>query len=1110
MRIRFTLRKALSLNFILAAILPLALIGAIAVQIFSRSIEQEISTRNVQIARALSGEISRFLAEPLRVLVIANERYLLRGEGGQKVPPPSVFLLLLQRHYDVFERIELADLQGKIRYTSPAQPARINADLSEQPFFGEAMVTGNPVFSETFSFPKTGPPTIAVAVPGENSVAVGYLNLAQLNRITDRVFIGKGGFAVVLDRFGNVFSHPDQRVVADRINLKQIEPVRRALNGETGTFSFSFRNQKKIGSTAIVSQTGWVVLFCQPEKDAFAAVAEIKKILLASVAAAALLAFFIAFLVLKKPLRSLSSLAVAAGKIARGDYRIEDVPSSYPEIDMLAGGFRGMAEEIANREDALVKKDERYRNLVEGSLDGIFIQKGLEIIFVNRRLCEMLGYEEKELVGGDHWRIYAPEYQELTRSRALARLRGELVTPRYEVKLLRRDGTSFPGEISARVLQIGAEAGIQVWVRDISEQKNAEEQRELSQRRFGELYNSVSDHIFTQDLAGRFITVNRAMSDTFAFAHDELIGRKPSDFMKPELAGLFEAEYLEKLKKEGHYEGITAYFTKDKRRIYLEYRTTLIRPQEGEPFISGIARDVTERVISSRALREGVENMRAFLDASPNPIVAYDVEGKVRFINNAFTDIFGWTLEELSGKGIPFVPDDQRERTEKPIRDLFIGKVPSPIAMETTRLTKEGRIVDIYVSAALIAGAGGKPAGMVVSLTDITEKKKLEANLQQVQKMEAIGVLAGGIAHDFNNLLMGIQGNVSLLLLNQESSGRIRRNMENIQSLVNRGASLTKQLLGFARGGKYEVKVHDLNELIKAEATLFGDTAKGIMITESMAPDLWRVQADQAQIEQVLMNLFVNAGQAMPTGGELYIDTDNVVIDEKFVKPFHVKPGRYVCVAVTDTGTGMDEDTMKRIFEPFFTTKETGKGTGLGLASVYGIIKNHGGFINVYSEKGQGSTFKVYLPASSAAAATKAYQTGNEEQLVFGEGTILLVDDEKVIMDVGREMLEALGYKVVTAAGGREAIEKFTAARNGDGEAGRIDLVIQDMIMPGMGGGEVFDRLKEIDPNVKVLLSTGYSINGQAKEILARGCRGFIQKPFSMAALSRKVQETLK
>ncbi|MCK9362313.1 MAG: PAS domain S-box protein [Syntrophales bacterium] len=1106
MRSRFTIRKALTLNFILVAILPLALVGAIALQIFSRTMEQDISNRNIQIALALSGEIDRFIAEPLRVLALVNDR---TGYTRQGVNPDD-FLRLLQGRFDVFERIELVDRQGRIGYTGPLQKERINTDISGQPFFREALATGQVVFSDTFPSLFTGLPTIAVALPGKETVAIGYINLAALKGIINKVSIGKKGYAVVFDRLGNIIAHPEQRLVDERVNIKQVEPVRRALNGETGTFPYSFQNQQKIGSTAIAYATGWGVLIAQSEEDAFGKIAEIRTIYLTSMAVTIILALLLAALVLKKPLRSVSGLVAAAGKIAEGDYRLEDVPPSYPEIDLLVDGFKGMVEEIANRENALLKTEERYRNLVEGSFDGIFVQKGLKIIFVNHRFCEMLGYEENELLGEEHWRIYAPEYREITKERAIARLKGEVVTPRYEVKLLRKDGSSFAGEISARVIKIENKPGIQVWVRDLSEQKRVEAQQALSEQRFGDLYNAVSDFVMTQDLQGRFLSVNRAMCDALGFSRQEFINSQVSDFMKPEMVPLFEAEYLCNLKEHGHYEGTAAYFTKDKRKIYLEYKSDLIRPPQGKPFISGIARDVTERILAGRAIRKSEENMRAVLDASPNPIVAYDPVGRVRFINRAFTNIFGWTLDDLQGKPIPFVPDDQRDKTEGPIRELFSRKEPAPITMETTRLTKDGTILDIYVSAALILDSKGEPAGMVVSLSDITQKKKMEANLQQAQKMEAIGLLAGGIAHDFNNMLMGIQGNVSLALLNVGLDDRLRRNIENIEALVGRGASLTRQLLGFARGGKYEVKQHDFSEILKEEGELFGDTRKDIVIEIKSAPDLWKVEADRSQMEQVLMNLFVNAGQAMPTGGHLYLNAGNVIIDDNFVRPFDIRTGRYVMFSVMDTGQGMDEATKKRIFEPFFTTRERGEGTGLGLASVYGIIKNHGGFINVYSETGKGTSFNIYLPASNSGTAKIEPASGREAGLIRGEGTILLVDDEQMILDVGKVMLEAMGYKVFTAAGGSEAIAKFTAVKNGVGEVEKIDLVIQDMIMPEMGGGAVFDRLKEIEPNVQVLLSSGYSINGQAKEILARGCRGFLQKPFSMEALSRKVSEVMK
>jgi len=317
---------------------------------------------------------------------------------------------------------------------------------------------------------------------------------------------------------------------------------------------------------------------------------------------------------------------------------------------------------------------------------------------------------------------------------------------------------------------------------------------------------------------------------------------------------------------------------------------------------------------------------------------------------------------------------------------------------------------------------------------------------------------------------------------------------------VKSAADLTRQLLGFARSGKYEVKTTDLNELIKNQNQMFGRTRKEITIREKYEENLWAAEVDQGQIEQALMNLYVNAWQAMPGGGDLYIQTENVIIDENYIKPYKVEPGKYVKISVTDTGIGMDKSTQQRIFEPFFTTREMGMGTGLGLASAYGIIKNHDGFINVYSEKGEGTTFNIYLPASEKEVIDEKELA---EDILKGSETVLLVDDEDMIIDVGQDILKLLGYEVLPVRGGEEAIEVYK--KNHD----KIDMVILDMIMPDMGGGETYDRLKEINPDIKVLLSSGYSINGRATEILERGCDGFLQKPFSIMDLSQKIREIL-
>ncbi|MBE9593854.1 MAG: response regulator [Proteobacteria bacterium] len=411
---------------------------------------------------------------------------------------------------------------------------------------------------------------------------------------------------------------------------------------------------------------------------------------------------------------------------------------------------------------------------------------------------------------------------------------------------------------------------------------------------------------------------------------------------------------------------------------------------------------------------------------------------------------------------------------------------------------KDGSILNSVMFARHIQLKG--KTFIITAFLDMTERKRLEAQLQQAHKMEAIGTLAGGIAHDFNNLLMGILGSTSLMLFNIESNHPHYENLKNIEKHVQSGAKLTKQLLGIAKGGKYEVKPTDLNKLLEKTSEMFSRTSKEIRVYTKYQIDIWPVEVNQSQIEQVLLNLYVNAWQAMPNGGELYLQSENGTLDEEDVRLLSIKPGKCVKLSITDTGVGMDEATIQKIFDPFFTTKEWGRGTGLGLASVYGIIKNHDGIIDVSSKKGEGATFTIYLPASNKKMIE---EKGVSEEILKGVEKVLLVDDEDTIIDVGKKNLNMMGYQVLATRSGKEAINIYQKNQ------AKIDIVILDMIMPEMGGGETFDRLKKINPRVKVLLSSGYSIDGEATEILERGCDGFIQKPFTVEELSQKIREIL-
>jgi PAS domain S-box-containing protein len=484
-----------------------------------------------------------------------------------------------------------------------------------------------------------------------------------------------------------------------------------------------------------------------------------------------------------------------------------------------------------------------------------------------------------------------------------------------------------------------------------------------------------------------------------------------------------------------------------------------------------------------------------------------DLRGRLTFVNDAFARMTGRSPARMQGlRTRDYATADTTTRMQHTLNKVYrTGEAQRIGSYEVFRPDGDRVVLELSISRVQnhrgrITGFRGFARDVTANLTVAREKQRLETQLHQARKMEAIGTLASGIAHDFNNIMMGILGNTSLMMSKMQADHNHFNKLQNIEKYVANGSELTQQLLGFARGGKYNVRPTSLRKLVAESAQMFGRTKKEIRIHKTHLNATRPVAVDRGQIEQVLLNLFVNAWQAMPGGGDLYLQTEDVELDKNYQTPYEIVPGAYVKLSITDTGVGMDRTTRKRIFEPFFTTKEMGRGSGLGLASAYGIIKNHDGYINVYSEKGRGTTFTIYLPASDQAQVDKGRTS---RRIYTGNETVLLVDDEDITIDVGQELLGALGYKVLAAHDGNNALAIYRQHQ------ARIDMVVLDMVMPGMGGGQTYDELKKLNPDIKVLLASGYSISGEAARILDRGCNAFIQKPFNMKQLSEKIREVL-
>jgi len=648
----------------------------------------------------------------------------------------------------------------------------------------------------------------------------------------------------------------------------------------------------------------------------------------------------------------------------------------------------------------------------------------------------------------------------------------------------------------------GGRLGLVIALRDITEHKHAQGLLRESEERFRQIFNIAPAGIYEVDYrTGKIVSVNDAICEYTGYTKDELLSMNPLNFLTEESQTRF-LNRLDKILKGKRVPQTVEYtaIRKDGVEFMLSINTRFLYENEKIIGATVVAQDITDRKQARKALKHSEERYRSLVENTMDGYFICEIpSGQFLFLNQRACDFFGYTMEEGLNIAVwDVISSEDHERVIERIQARFIGKPLGAEIKTYTAIRKDGSTFRVEISTSLVTYREGQAVQGLIR--DITEKERLENQLQHAQKMEAIGTLAGGIAHDFNNILMGIQGRASLLMTEISTGHPHYDHLDGIEEYVKSAADLTKQLLGFARGGKYEVLPTNLNDIIDQTGKMFGRTKKEIRIEKLYEDQLWTVDVDRKQIEQVLLNLFVNAWQAMPGGGTLFLQTENREVDDNYAMRFQAKSGKYAKVSVTDTGDGIDDTTKQRIFEPFFTTKERGRGTGLGLASCYGIIQNHNGFINVDSKKDQGATFSIFLPASDKMVVK---ESKGASRTISGQGTILFVDDETMILEVAKPMLEKLGYRVYSARNGNEAIELFKKKWTD------LDLVILDMIMPGFGGGEVFDRMKEIDPDVRVLLSSGYSINGQATEIMNRGCAGFIQKPFNISEISENIKNIL-
>lgn len=762
----------------------------------------------------------------------------------------------------------------------------------------------------------------------------------------------------------------------------------------------------------------------------------------------------------------------------------------------------------ARQHAQLEAAEAKYRDLFDHAPDMLHsVDEQGTILMCNATFARNLGYSKAELVGTCYFDLVLPSERDAARRVSEDLWRGG--EPKMvERTWIRRDGSTFPVEATVRAERDAAGRVVVLHSdsRDISKRKEAEAalrraHRELAEAeaRYRELYDHAPDMYYSLDRQGRFLNCNHTYADALGYTKDEIMNSSYFDYLTEKERELARLNLHHIVSGGGQLQSERTLRRRDGGLIPIEFKVRAVRNGGGEVIrVDTILRDISDR---KQMEKEKILLAKAVEQAGESIMITAP-DSTIQYVNPAFERTTGYTRAEVIGKNARLLQSGKHDQafyqtmwTKLRGDGVWAGRI--------TNKKKNGQLYEEDITISLVRDENGATVNHVEVGRDITQELTLEAQLRQSQKMEAVGKLAGGIAHDFNNILMGIISHATLLKLAAHPGDEIAQTAELIIKAGERAALLTRQLLGIARGGKYQHVPIDIKGAIREVIELLGRTLdKNIQITQYYHQSGAYVHGDPGQLHQVILNLAINARDAMPDGGELRFDTHIVELDDLYRQTHALaKPGRYCMISVTDTGIGIPKELQNYIFEPFFTTKKPGEGTGLGLATVYGIVRNHGGLVQVYSEEGQGTTFKLYLPLAADLRGAESKQLLRAPQR--GTGRILVVEDEEIVRIAVVKMLHCLGYEVDTVTDGEKAVEYFKT------HAAKINLVLLDLIMPRMGGRDCFRALKKLDPNVKAVLTTGFGPSERTQAILGDGIFGFIQKPYQLEELAKVVAEAL-
>ncbi len=789
---------------------------------------------------------------------------------------------------------------------------------------------------------------------------------------------------------------------------------------------------------------------------------------------------------------------------------IDVLLSATAERDASGTAIRSQAviEDITARKraEAEVREHEmRYRALFDSANDGIFILDESGFIDCNRRGADMYGLTREQVIGRFPADL-SPEFQpdarptaEVVVERVRAAMNGASQT--FEWQSLRSDGSRIDVEINLSRLELGGRVCLQALVRDITDRKKAVRALAESEKRLRTLIDAIPDAVFFKDAAGRHIIANSANETIYGLSPDMMLGKAVEDLLPADLAAVCRRNDDEVMKNRVAVRSEEYSIGRDGRECILDTVKVPLYGADGTPMgLVGIARDVTDQKRAEQEIAERGARLRQIIDTADAAIFLLDMTGRVTLANERMAEMFRTGMDVLLGSDyLDLLPPGEREQRRPHFLSMLTGRITA-VDFERTFHRRDGSEFWGHMTGRHLLDPAGATRGLIGVLTDITRRKQAEAALQRTQKMDSIATLAGGIAHDFNNLLQGVFGSISMARLSLDRKDKALAMLQQAEQALQASVNLSNQLLTFSKGGKPVKAVIELQPVIEnaVKFALSGSRIEHVLTLENALP---AVEADAGQITQVLQNIVLNADQAMPLGGRIEISVRS--------RPTPGLPdlglpsaGDVVEISVKDSGTGIPEEHLPRIFDPYFTTKE--KGSGLGLATSHSIIINHGGAITVRSELGRGSTFTIYLPATAkrpdAAQPAVRHETGRK-------GRILLMDDEPVVRMVSSDLLRELGHEVLCAGDGTEAVARYREAK----EAGTpFDVVILDLtVRGGMGGAEALQLLRSLDPQVRSIVSSGYSDDSVLANYRDLGFKAFLQKPYQIEELDAVLQGLL-